>query len=226
MKRKGNIMSRLTPELVHQATINASKKHASKQETIKFIQDKENEYNIYRQLLNGQLANVRYRYKNIVSPNGKNRTVAISKFKDRVSMHALMLMMKPEYDNRLSDDCYNCIKGRGINSKKRRYDPVRQIKRIINVYHPWGYLQLDIKKCYERTNPDILFSRHETIWKDRRFLNMLKQISFCKIGMPIGTPPSPINQHIMMMALDRFVRQDLKIPHYVRYADDIIFFWG
>ncbi len=48
-------MSRLTLELINQATVNASKKHASKQETIKFIQDKENEYNIYRQLLNGSL---------------------------------------------------------------------------------------------------------------------------------------------------------------------------
>ena len=224
MKRKGNIMSRLTPELVHRATINASKKHTSKQETIEFIQDKENEYSVYRQLLEGKDINVRYRYKNIVSPGGKKRTVAISEFKDRVIMHTLMLMMKPEYSSRLSDDCYNCIKGRGINSKQGRYNPVRQVKRIINMYHPWGYLQLDIKKCYERTNPDILFSRHETIWKDRRFLNMLKQISFCDTGMPIGTPPSPINQHIMMMGFDRFVRQDLKIPHYVRYADDILLF--
>lgn len=138
-------MSRLTLELINQATVNASKKHASKQETIKFIQDKENEYNIYRQLLNGQLANVRYRYKNIVSPNGKNRTVAISEFKDRVIMHTLMLMMKPEYSSRLSDDCYNCIKGRGINSKQGRYNPVRQVKRIINMYHPWDIYSLTLK---------------------------------------------------------------------------------
>lgn len=224
MKRKGNIMSRLTPELANQATVNASRKHTSKQETIKFIQDKENEYSVYRQLLKGEDINVRFRYKNIVSPVGKKRSAAISEFKDRVAMHALMLMMKPEYDKRLSDDCFNCIKGRGINSKKKRYDPVRRIKAIINMYHPWGYLQLDIKKCYERTKPEILFSRHEMIWKDKRFLSLLKQISFCDTGMPIGTPTSPVNQHIMMMGFDRFVRQELRISHYVRYADDILLF--
>ena len=54
-------MSRLTPELVNQAITNASKKHMSKQETIEFIQDKENEYSVYRQLLKGTI-NVRYRY--------------------------------------------------------------------------------------------------------------------------------------------------------------------
>ena len=133
-------------------------------------------------------------------------------------------MMKPEYDTRLSDDCYNCIKGRGINSCQRRYDPVHRIRRIINKYHPWGYLQLDIKKCYEQTRPDILFARHASIWKDKRLLSMLRDISFCDTGLPIGTPTSPLNQHIMMMGFDRFVRQELKIPHYMRYADDILLF--
>ena len=45
-------MSRMTPELVHQAVINASRKHMCKNEVIEFLQDKENEYSVYRQLLN------------------------------------------------------------------------------------------------------------------------------------------------------------------------------
>lgn len=44
-------MSRLTPELVHQAVINASRKHMCKNEVIEFLQDKENEHSVYRQLL-------------------------------------------------------------------------------------------------------------------------------------------------------------------------------
>lgn len=34
-------MSRMTPELVHQAVINASRKHMCKNEVIEFLQDKE-----------------------------------------------------------------------------------------------------------------------------------------------------------------------------------------
>lgn len=224
MKRKGNVMSRLTPELVHQAVINASRKHMCKNEVIEFLQDKENEYSVYRQLLKGESIDVEYRYKEVVSVNGKKRIVAISSFRSRVIMHTLMLLIKKEYAARLSDDCYNCIKGRGINASRKRYDPVRQIKRIIGRYRPWGYLQLDIRKCYESTRPEVLFACHEAIWKDKRILRYLQRVSFCDIGLPIGTPSSPMNQHIMMMAFDRFIRQDLKIRHYVRYADDIILF--
>lgn len=38
MKREGNIMSRLTLELVHQAIVNASKGHMSKKEVIVLTQ--------------------------------------------------------------------------------------------------------------------------------------------------------------------------------------------
>ena len=44
----------MTPELVHQAVINASRKHMCKNEVIEFLQDKENEYSVYRQLLKGE----------------------------------------------------------------------------------------------------------------------------------------------------------------------------
>lgn len=94
MKRKGNVMSRLTPELVHQAVINASRKHMCKNEVIEFLQDKENEYSVYRQLLKGESIDVEYRYKEVVSVNGKKRIVAISSFRSRVIMHTLMLLIK------------------------------------------------------------------------------------------------------------------------------------
>lgn len=223
MKRKGNIMSRFTLDLLDQAVVNASKRHLRKKEVIEFLKNKENEYKIYRRVLAGDLT-VSYRYKPVISVSGKKRMVALTSFEDRVLMHVFILLMNPEYESGLSDDCYNCIKGRGINSRVRRYDPVARIKRIINKTHPWGYLQLDIRKCYESTRPDILFARFRTIWKDERFIRALEKLSFCDIGLPIGTPLSPINQHIMMMDFDRFVRHDLKIPDYVRYADDILLF--
>lgn len=217
-------MSRLTPDLVHQAVENASRRHMNKEEVVEFVQDKENEYSVYRQLLNEATKSVIYDYRVIESASKKKRTIAMCGFRDRVIMHVHLLLMKPEYKNRLSDDCYNCIKGRGINSKKKRYDPVSRIKMIINQYHPWGYLQLDIRKCYESTKPEVLFAQHAKIWKDERLLSNLQRISFCDIGLPVGTPLSPDNQHIVMMGFDRFIRQDLKIRHYVRYADDILLF--
>lgn len=170
-------MSRLTPDIVHQAVENASRRHMNKEEVVEFVQDKENEYSVYRQLLNEATKSVIYEYKDIESASKKKRTIAMCGFRDRVIMHVHMLLMKPEYKNRLSDDCYNCIKGRGINSKKKRYDPVSRIKMIINRYHPWGYLQLDIRKCYESTKPEVLFAQHAKIWKDERLLSNLQRIS-------------------------------------------------
>lgn len=222
MKREGNIMSRLTLDLVHQAVLNASKGHMSKKEVIDFLQDKENEYEIYRQLLERKFTPVTYQYKSIISPGGKKRIVAMSSFRDRVIMHVAILMMKNKYESSLSDDCYNCVKGRGINSRSKRYDPNRRIKRIMNE-KPWGYLQLDIKKCYESTKPEGLFRLHSRMFKDKEFLELLQKLSFCEIGLPIGSPTSPINQHIMMMGIDNFIRQELKMK-YIRYADDLLLF--
>lgn len=215
-------MNRLTPQLVFTAIDLAVRNHYGKPETEYFLKDRvENGNRIYRHLVKREFPEVKYTYRVIESVSGKKRILAISKLEDRVYMYVAMLLMGSDYLNRLSDDCYNCIPQRGINSSCHRYDPNRQLKRMF-LSGAWGFLQLDISKCYETTDSRILAAEHARIWKDKDFLRLLGALSTCDIGLPVGSPISPVNHHIMMMRIDRFVRQELKIKNYVRYADDMI----
>jgi len=176
-------------------------------------------------IIKGDYPPVIYHHKTIVSRDGKLRKLSMCPLRDRVVMHVILLLIKDKFLGRVSDDAYNCIPNRGINSSYKRGDPNAMIKRCMNEGH-WGYLQLDIAKCYESTRADILERelRRFLATDDDQFIRLFITYSMCEIGLPIGTPLSPVNHHIMMFIIDDFIRQDLMIEGYVRYADDMILF--
>lgn len=43
------------------------------------------------------------------------------------------------------------------------------------------------------------------------------------VGIPLGNLASQLFANVYLNELDRFVKQDLRFPHYIRYADDFVF---
>jgi hypothetical protein len=78
---------------------------------------------------------------------------------------------------------------------------------------------------------DILIKLIAKKVKDENILNLINEIltSFRtdgngEVGIPLGNLTSQIFANIYLNKLDQFIKHDLKIKQYIRYADDFIIF--
>lgn len=86
-------------------------------------------------------------------------------------------------------------------------------------------LKLDIKKFFASVDHEVLLEciRERIEDEDLSYLieNILK--SFSKdTGIPIGNLTSQIFANIYLNELDKFIKQELRIQYYIRYADDFV----
>lgn len=95
-------------------------------------------------------------------------------------------------------------------------------------------LKCDVKKFFASVNHSILFEILQQKIGDQDFLNLLgkiigshysdRTVDFLdKKGMPLGNLTSQFFANIYLNELDQFVKHELKVKHYVRYADDFVF---
>ncbi len=89
-----------------------------------------------------------------------------------------------------------------------------------------GALKCDIKKFFASIDHVILISILAERIVDRAILELLKKIIFsfdggtAGKGLPLGNLTSQLLVNIHMNEFDQYVKQILKVKHYIRYADD------
>lgn len=222
-KNTGNMFANLTIEMVDEGIDNAVRGHLSKPGIPDFLAERQYyRSEIYRLISQRKVEATEFVYKEIESPNGKKRMTARSTIFVRSIMHVLLLLLRKVYWSHLTWNIYNCIPGRGINSKKKRGDPTHQIRRMISRGYS-HFLQLDIFHCYENTSPNKVADGLRRYIKDETFIDMIVKVSVCKIGLPIGAPTSPLLLHFVMFPLEYFIDTEIRLPHVI-YADDLILF--
>lgn len=80
-----------------------------------------------------------------------------------------------------------------------------------------NFIQALTKICY--------LKKFETIIKDQKTLNLIKIIvRSVPSGVPIGNYTSQWFANFYLQDFDHYVKEQLKIPHYIRYMDDMVFF--
>lgn len=95
-------------------------------------------------------------------------------------------------------------------------------------------LKCDVKKFFASVNHKILFEILSRKIKDKDFIDLLWKIidSFYsdrtvdhtdKKGIPIGNLTSQFFSNIYLNELDQFVKHELRVRYYIRYADDFVF---
>lgn len=87
-----------------------------------------------------------------------------SKIQDKVVHHCLMNICTPLFYKKFTRDSYGCIKGRGIVTANKR------IAKIIKTFPNYYFLQIDIKKCYDSIDPNILKNILRKHLKIKKFL--------------------------------------------------------
>lgn len=90
-------------------------------------------------------------------------------------------------------------------------------------------LKGDIRKFFASIDHKILLEILERYILDTRTVELLKKVieSFSStrpgLGLPLGNLTSQLLVNIYMNEFDQFVKRELKIKYYIRYADDFVF---
>ncbi len=90
-------------------------------------------------------------------------------------------------------------------------------------------LKCDIKKFFASVDHEVLMQALACKIQENDFLWLLGEIiaSFqiedgIQKGMPIGNLTSQLFANIYMNPLDQYVKHELKVNYYIRYADDFV----
>jgi len=219
MKRIGYIYEKLiSEENCRKAILNASKGKRSRR-YVKYIIEN---LDYYSQDLSMRLKTLNFTtpYKKQIIEDGlshKKREIQVPKFyPDQCSHHAIVQLLEPIiYKRSYEFSCAN-IKGRGI-AKAGKY--MQKVTRQGKAKYCSKY---DISKFYPSVDNEILKSLFRTIIKDEQFLRVLDKVVDSFQGLPIGNYTSPWFAELYLQDLDKYIKNDLGIEYYCRYADDLV----
>lgn len=197
----------------------AAKSKKNKKQTKKFLANQDVMLKKLQQMLIlGKFKTSHYNVFTVYEP--KQRLIyELPLYPDHIVHHAIINVIGQHWQNSFIHDSYACIPGRGIHSASRQ--TARFVKR--NKY----VLQCDIKKFYPNVKHDIVMDILMRKIKDRRMLNLMKNIVYSIPGgtnLPIGNLTSQWLGNVYLNQLDMFVKHVLKCRDYVRYSDDFCLF--
>ena len=141
---------------------------------------------------------------------------------DRIVHHLLYKYLYALFDKSFIFDSYSCRLNKGTH---KAVDRLEKFTRIVSKNYTkdcWA-LKLDIKKFFANVDHDILIGLLNKKIKDQDILWLLKQVieSF-PTGIPLGNLTSQVFANIYMNELDQFMKHQLRIKYYLRYADDFL----
>ncbi len=168
----------------------------------------------------------KYRAFKINDP--KPRDIHKASVRDRLTHHAIYRILYPYFDRKFISDSYSCRIGKGTHRAINRF---REFSRKVsknNTRTCW-ILKCDIQKFFANIDHKILKNILQKHIGDENVLWLFSQIvdSFNAkgkngIGLPLGNLTSQLLVNIYMNKFDHFMKRDLQVKYYIRYADDFV----
>ena len=151
----------------------------------------------------------------------KPRLISAAPYRDRVVHHALMNVLEPILDRHFHADSYACRRDLGSH---------RAILRAQHLTRRFPYyLKTDIRRFYDSVHHDRLLHLLARLFRERPLLSLLETIIRRPVpgqapgrGLPIGNLTSQWLANLYLDRLDHFVRDQLAVPGYARYMDDLV----
>lgn len=173
--------------------------------------------------LHGSLLDGTFRtspYETFLIHDPKERVIhRLPYYPDRIVHHAVVNVLGGIWRAVFTADTYACIKGRGIHAA------ARAVKRAMKDTENARYcLKADIRKFYPSVDHGVLKGIVRKRIKCRRTLALLDGIIDSAEGLPIGSYLSQWLSNLYLAYFDHWVKEELKVRHYFRYADDLVFF--
>lgn len=224
-KRIGDLWSQVIDfENIYKAYLKARRGHRWDAEVLRFSSQLEEELiDLQNHLIWGTYATGTYRFFTVYEP--KERLVAALPFRDRVAQHALCGVLGPIMERRFIYHSYACRSGKGIHKGANQTQAwLRECEK------KWGRvycLKADISKYFVSIDHGILLGILKGIIKDKMVIRMCQEIIQSGgnegRGLPIGNLTSQWWANLYLDQMDHFVKETLKVKHYLRYMDDTVF---
>lgn len=184
----------------------------------------------------GQYPFGHFRTIKIVQP--KPRLISAADYRDRVVHHALINIVGPLFERKFIRDSYANQKGKGTHAALDRCTYYARRYRYV-----W---QLDMRKYFPSLDHQILLAEISRTIRCPRTLALITQIidtsnpqepADCyfpgddlftpferRKGLPLGNLTSQFFANVYLNAFDHFVKEELRLPGYLRYVDDALGF--
>lgn len=179
--------------------------------------------------LHQNLNNFRYKHANYEEfhiNDPKPRIIHKATVCDRLLHHAIYRVLMPLFDKTFIFDSYSCRKGKGTHRAfERLVESTR--KQSKNYTKPCWALKCDVKKFFHSVDHVVLVNLLSQRIADEKLTDLLKKIiesfeSSPDKGMPLGNLTSQLFANIYLDPLDKFIKHQLKVRNYLRYADDFM----
>lgn len=190
--------------------------------------------------LHGELENKTYRHGHygifhICDP--KHRVISKATVRDRLVHHLVFKKLYNIFDPEFIFHSYSSRENKGTHLAVKNFSKClrRESKNDTRTVY---VLKCDIKKFFQSISHKKLLQLIERKISDKNLLWLIEEIinSFFKpvdnfrrerereraIGVPIGNITSQIFANIYLNELDWFIKRELKIKNYFRYADDLV----
>jgi len=170
----------------------------------------------------------------------KPRKISAAPFRDRVVHHAVVSVLEPIFEPRFIFDSYACRAGKGTH---------RAIRRAQYFQRRYAYcLKTDIVKFFPSVDHEILLKILRKRIADEKLMRLIEAIIYSGIdihredtprhffrgddlfsllrpkGLPIGNLTSQFFANVYLDPIDHFIKEQLQLKGYVRYADDLLLF--
>jgi len=219
MKRFGNLFEKIISVENLQLADEKARKGKLKSYGVRH-HDKNREANILR--LHESLKDKTYRtsdYEVFSIKDPKEREIyRLPYYPHRIVHHAIMNILEPIWCSIFNENTHACIKGKGIHSAMTAVK-----KSLKDREGTKNCLKIDVKKYYPSINHKILKMMVRWKIKCEDTLELLDHIIDSVPGVPIGNYLSQYFANLFLAYFDHWIKEVMKIKHYVRYADDMIF---
>lgn len=181
-----------------------------------------NTYRLKQSLLNGKYKIDRYQHFVIHEP--KRREIVATRLKDRQFQRSLCdnELFEQITKSFITDNCA-CLRGRGVDYTLNRL--TAHLRRYYNAHHTEGWvLKCDIHHYFENIRHDVAKAAVAKRVHDERTRARVYEIidSFGEQGLGLGSQVSQLIALAVLDDLDHYIKERLRIKHYIRYMDDFV----
>lgn len=165
-------------------------------------------------------------YVNFVLYEPVERSIHAPRYRDKIVQHMVNNVIAPYFTKRFIPDSYACIVGKG-NERA-----VLQIQKYMR-RAKWQYgddyyiVKVDISKFFrsiDRETLKVILARQLDCKKTMELLFKIIDSAPEDNGLPLGNLTSQVLANLYMNELDQYIKRNLKVRYYVRYADDLFLF--
>ncbi len=165
----------------------------------------------------------------IAKPDGGDRKLGIPTVRDRVVQQAVRSLLEPLFDRDFHPSSYGYRKGRSC------HHAISKAQLFIRKYQRCWVVNMDLSKCFDTLNHDIIINQVREKVTDGSILNLIRlflesgvmvsgKYEASELGSPQGGVISPLLANIYLDKFDQFMKS--RNHRIVRYADDILILCG